>query len=323
MKGLKMRLYTMAAALAMLSSLSTAAIACDPGQYEVVTSPGDPSADPVVPPTTACFNRFNLGHGTATTGEINPEGGVVQGGRGSGTEVHGTYGTALGDHAIVGRWIPAVPASEDYVPAHCTESTECTPASPDYVAQTGTAAVPAHAAPVNYGTAIGAGASVQHDHSTAIGAGAESTYDHQVTVGTSGDTLRAPGIASDLSASRQSGPLGVVTTDRDGNLAADFGLYGRLDSQGDVIHANSLAIAGLRGDVSKLYKLNSMAMAMPDAYLGEHEKFSIAGGTGFAGDKFGFGSAMAIRIDQHWSGYGGVAFSEGEVAGKVGARFGW
>ncbi len=87
--------------------------------------------------------------------------------------------------------------------------------------------------------------------------------------------------------------------------------------------ANSAAIAGLKGDVRTLYKLNAMAVAMPDAYLNEHERFSLAGGVGFAGDEYGIGVIGSVRFDKNWSGYGGAAFSNGEAVGKVGARVGW
>ncbi len=63
----------------------------------------------------------------------------------------------------------------------------------------------------------------RHDNSTAIGTGASTTRDDQVMLGTSNQTYTTPGITSDRSNHRQSGPLELVSTDANGNLAADNG----------------------------------------------------------------------------------------------------
>ena len=61
----------------------------------------------------------------------------------------------------------------------------------------------------NDDTAIGANAQVTADHSTALGADAVAySGPTRLWLGTSADTYKAPGITSDLSKSRQSGPLG-------------------------------------------------------------------------------------------------------------------
>jgi hypothetical protein len=72
-------------------------------------------------------------------------------------------------------------------------------------------------------TAIGAGANAAHTNSTAVGQGATTTKDNQMVLGTAGQTVTAPGMNSNLSRARQSGPLGVVTSDNAGNLASDNG----------------------------------------------------------------------------------------------------
>ena len=60
-------------------------------------------------------------------------------------------------------------------------------------------------------------------NSTAIGAGATTSFNNQIVLGTSNQTYTMPGMNSDLSRSRQSGLLGVVTSDSAGNLASDNG----------------------------------------------------------------------------------------------------
>ena len=54
--------------------------------------------------------------------------------------------------------------------------------------------------------------------------GAKTTTTNQMVYGTSTETHTMPGITSATSKSRQSGPLEVVTTDADGNLASDGGM---------------------------------------------------------------------------------------------------
>ena len=79
-------------------------------------------------------------------------------------------------------------------------------------------------------TALGAGATVTADHSTALGAGATATRPNEFVMGTTSDTYKAPGITSQKSKNRQSGPLEVVTSDSNGHLATDGGaIFGQLD----------------------------------------------------------------------------------------------
>ena len=160
--------------------------ACPTGQYEYVTDAES------TPPTTTCVNVYSIGHNgkPAVTGQ--PTDATVHGAR-TGAEVHGTNGIALGSGAIVGGWTPPVPSS-------CTLSgggslsdwngsaDGCTGGGGSFSSGT-----PGTSTPVNNGTAIGAGASVQHDHSTALGSGANTTAPNQVMLGTAADTVEVPG----------------------------------------------------------------------------------------------------------------------------------
>ena len=79
-------------------------------------------------------------------------------------------------------------------------------------------------------TALG-NASAAGNNSTAIGNGAVATRDNQVTVGTATNTYTTPGITSAASLAAQSGPLDVVTSDANGNLATDHGqLFNNVNS---------------------------------------------------------------------------------------------
>jgi autotransporter adhesin len=67
--------------------------------------------------------------------------------------------------------------------------------------------------------AVGFGASATHANASAIGNGATTTRNNQVVVGTATNTITTPGVTSNASIAAQSGPLSVVTTDSNGNLA--------------------------------------------------------------------------------------------------------
>jgi autotransporter adhesin len=67
--------------------------------------------------------------------------------------------------------------------------------------------------------ALGLGASATQANASAIGNGATTTRANQVVIGTTTNTYTTPGITSNASIAAQSGPLSVVTTDANGNLA--------------------------------------------------------------------------------------------------------
>ena len=110
--------------------------------------------------------------------------------------------------------------------------------------------------------AVGAGATVTASGSTALGAGAVASLPNQFVMGTASDTYQAPGITSSLSKSRQSGPLQVVTSDADGNLATDGGfILNQLTNLSKQTDQNQAGIA--------------MAIAMVNPDLTGHERFGI------------------------------------------------
>jgi hypothetical protein len=143
------------------------------------------------------------------------------------------------------------------------------------------------------------------------GAGAKSTLINQVVLGTDLHTYTTPGITSATSLSRQTGPLELVTSDADGNLATDGGMiFDRLDE-----HTSGIALA--------------MAMENPD--LTREETFGISGNYGtFQGahalsiaamgvigyDVFDEGDRVAM------SGAIGIGLPHGGGDGIYGARLG-
>jgi trimeric autotransporter adhesin len=170
------------------------------------------------------------------------------------------------------------------------------------------------------GSSFGAGATVLagHTNSTAVGAGATTTRANQVMLGTSSTTYTAAGIASDASKAAQGAPTHIVTSNSSGDLAAySFSELG-LATQDDVSHLNE-GIAAVA------------ALAQPILLPGQH--FAMRAGWGGYDDANAIGLSAAGVVASNLLSQGrgtltldgGVGFgtSEGEVAGRAGASFGW
>lgn len=166
--------------------------------------------------------------------------------------------------------------------------------------------------PVSNGTAVGAGAVVEHDNSTALGAGARSTDTNQVTLGTKAETISAPGITSQLSKDRQIGSLELVTTDSEGRLASDGGaVFARLNAYEGKLEQHAKGIA--------------IAMSLPDAWIESNKRFAIAGSVGGFDGETALGAAAILRLDDVWSVNGklGSDTSFEEFGWQLGARASW
>lgn len=195
--------------------------------------------------------------------------------------VKGINGVAVGDGAMVGEYVPA---SDGGTPGDPSDD------------------VPGHYKFVDNGTAVGAGAKVTHQGSTAIGAGAKSTDSDQVTLGTAKDTIKAEGINSQKSKDRQTGPIEVVTSDANGNLATDGGaIFNQLGQYGNTLDAHTSMLSQHSKRLDTLDKGLAIAMAMPDAWLSDKKRFGIFGAVGGFGDETALGFAAIGRIDETWT----------------------
>ena len=168
-------------------------------------------------------------------------------------------------------------------------------------------------------TALGFGARADHVNSAAIGAHAQTTRDNQMAFGTRTNTYTMSGITSEASKAAQTGPLEVVTTDANGNLASDGGAFQRqIDALGkrDGELAEGIAIA-LALDAPNLQSGQSFALRMGYGNFDGSSALGVAA----AGliDKGSFGAGSTVTLD------GGVGFgtSDGTVAGKAGLTVGW
>ncbi len=333
-------LATAISALAVAASGGLVKAACPNGQQAYYTQDVDGLGNPIA--DEHCRKVYDHGHnGVAWTGDpsshLSPvmvdadsdpstpdtqlviDGKpIVSGGYYNGDHQHnepvvkGINGVAIGDGAQVGRWVPT---DNNGTPEDASDD------------------VPGHYEYYDNSTAIGANTSVQHDHSTAIGADAKSTRNHQVTLGTGGDTIRAPGIASEKSKERQSGPLEVVTTDASGNLASDGGYTfnelnahsATLQSHSATLNAHSALLSQHTAKLEEHAKGLAIAMSLPDAWIEANKRFAIAGSIGGFGDETALGFAGILRLDDVWSVNGklGADTDFSEFGWTVGARASW
>jgi hypothetical protein len=158
---------------------------------------------------------------------------------------------------------------------------------------------------VDDGNAIGTKAKVTHARSTAIGYGAQSEFVDEVSLGNKNgsQTVTMPGITSDKSVSRQTGPLEVVTSDDNGHVATDGGsIFSALSElNGGVAIAMALVnpdfVAsekfGISGNVS--YWEENVALGFTAAgvlgrnLFGSGERITVSGGVGFSVEEQSFG----------------------------------
>jgi trimeric autotransporter adhesin len=168
--------------------------------------------------------------------------------------------------------------------------------------------------------ALGMGASATHNNAAAIGSGATTTRDNQVVVGTATNTYTTPGITSNASIAAQSGPLSIVTTDANGNLAQVLvsNLIPTVTSPCQELVAGALQCG-----------TNSQASATQSTALGQTSTASGIGSTavGFGSNASGAGStalgaganaggtaAVAIGVGSTASAPNSVALGNGSVA---------
>jgi len=81
------------------------------------------------------------------------------------------------------------------------------------------------------------------------------------------------------------------------------------------------ALASQFDEFNKANSGVAIALALPDAYLGNHENFAVAGGVGHFGNETGVAVNLIARGDYGWSFGAGIGTSGGEVGTKVQARW--
>jgi trimeric autotransporter adhesin len=178
-------------------------------------------------------------------------------------------------------------------------------------AKAASTAVGAHAhAEAQLSTAIGALASAEADGSTAIGTGAKATKADQIAIGTKDNTYTTPGITSDLSRSRQSGPLEVVTSDAAGNLASDGGfIFKQLKEAREgiaiamALHDPDLVAGekfGVRLNWGNFEGNNALALTAAGVIgtdvLTSGDRLAVSGGVGYGVDQNTVGARVGVQM---------------------------
>ncbi|MCC7253575.1 hypothetical protein [Hyphomicrobium sp.] len=172
--------------------------------------------------------------------------------------------------------------------------------------------------------AYGTHASATHENSAAFGADATTTRDNQQMFGTTTNTYTMAGVNSDDSRAAQSGPVNLVTTDGDGNLAGrTFDELG-LASIGDIAGIQS-QINGLIDRDDELAEGIAISLALDAPVLRNGQTFAMRGGWGnFEGSNAaGFTAAGALSQNVVVDAGVGWGTSQGTVAGKAGVTIGW
>ena len=146
----------------------------------------------------------------------------------------------------------------------------------------------------------------------ALGAGAQTTAANQVVIGGATNTYTTPGIASAASRAAQVGPVGIVTSDANGNLATDGGAF-------------SGALGGINEDVRENRDGVAMALAMQAPSLAGAENFAFSGAFGAYAGSTALAASGAVRIapNAQLDAGIGVGFDESRVGGRVGVTFKW
>lgn len=176
--------------------------------------------------------------------------------------------------------------------------------------------------------AMGSNTSVQNSGSLAIGtddtgAGATTNagWTNHYVMGTERHTYTAPGITSDLSRSRQSGPTELVTSDAAGNLATDGGeLFGAVsENQAGIAIAMAMQAPDLKGLETFGVSLNLGFFEDSTAVAGAVQ--GVLGTNAFGtGERISVNAGIGVSLNE--KGFGGHS-ANSVVGGRVGIQATW
>lgn len=104
-----------------------------------------------------------------------------------------------------------------------------------------------------------------------------------------------------------------------------WGLQGSVADHENRLNAHQALLSQHSARLDEHAKGLAIAMAMPDSWLSDKEKFAVAGNLGGFGDETAIAFSGIARINQTWSLNGGLGADTEfkEFGWKVGARAGW
>ena len=176
---------------------------------------------------------------------------------------------------------------------------------------------------------MGNQASAGFINSTAIGNGAATTRTNQVAVGTELNTYTLAGLTTDTSTAAQTGDIGLVTTDRDGNIAADFTLQTGQAANSTAIQNNQTAIATNEGRIASVsqsvsrneaaFASASAAIALNSAAIDSNSARISDNIDSILDNRAGIAAALAldnayVPVGQTFAVSGGVGYYDDEAA---------
>ncbi len=168
-------------------------------------------------------------------------------------------------------------------------------------------------------------ASASGDNSAAIGNGATATRANQFTLGNADNTYTARGIATQESRDAQGTPVGVVTSDAEGNLAVDTSIGSNLAALNQQSDSFRRAIKENRDAIEDNKEGIAMAMALSAPYVPADRTYALSTSLG----AFEGSSAMAVnmgyRISANTQLDAGVTygFDREQLGGRVGITYAW
>ena len=175
-------------------------------------------------------------------------------------------------------------------------------------------------------------ASATAANSVAIGNGATATRANQVSVGNAQNTYTFAGIGSAESEAAQTGGVGFVTSDADGNLAVNYGASGTLGALDRGVAANQAAISRNEDAISENRdRIQSnkegiaMAMALSTPYVPADKTFAVSSSLGAFEGSSAMAVSMGYRINGNTQLDAGVTygFDRQQVGGRIGVTYAW
>jgi autotransporter adhesin len=161
--------------------------------------------------------------------------------------------------------------------------------------------------------AVGQGAQASGTDSIAIGRGAVATQSNQIVIGSSATTVQSPSLTTPAARAAQSGPLEVVTSDANGNLATDGGELFRRQNENTEGIAMALAMAA----TPFLENGKNIAVSANGGY------FEGEGALAFTGIAR-LGNGLILKNDSlYLTGGLGTGVQRGTFGARAGVTFSW
>jgi hypothetical protein len=174
-------------------------------------------------------------------------------------------------------------------------------------------------------SAFGSGASATFANSAAFGTNATVTRANQQVFGTATSTYTLPGVSSAASLAAQSGPVKVVTSDAQGNLATASFAPQDISTLQSNVSALQQNVSVLQQQMKQGFEVTAIAIAMGGAALPSDKRFAISTNWGNFRGQNAVGVAAQFRLTNYAVANVGVGggFAQGGIGSRAGVTFAW